>query len=405
LRVLFADSGFRLPNDVPTLATVLKDAGYHTLAVHSAFPVSGFFGFKRGFDDFVSFDGAMKPGVKGANPTQFGWDVNNLQRRSDETTNLVQKHVGTAEEPFFLWIHYWDPHDWGRRPPDDQMPKENLDENGDPIRPNKALYTAEVRYMDSQIGRLFDWLREQRMWDDTLVVVVADHGQGLMDHGWASHRLLYQEQIRVPLLVRVPGEQQQPVVGDLVRSIDIFPTVLDYLGIAAPKPVSGRSLRALMEGKQDEPRIAFAEQINGYDKNAEGICEKRPLDDFIYMAADQGWKLIYRPANPDKSELYDLGSDPKEARNLYAEKPDEALRMRKLLAKHHPWVTGPFPKIEDVEDGAAAQQALEGLGYTGDETISDTKWAWTCPEHMDLRWDKPGQRCPTCNELPILIAH
>lgn len=402
VRVLFAPSGFRLPKDVPTLATVLKKQGYTTLAVHSAFPVSGFFGFKRGFDVFESFDGKMAVGLKSA--TGASWDINKMQRRSDETTELVKKHLGASKQPFFLWIHYWDPHDWSKVPPADQMPKENRDANGDPIRPNTPLYAAEIGYMDSQIGRLFEWLRAEDMWDDTLVAVVADHGQGLMDHGWAAHRLLYQEQIRVPLILRVPGIEQKPAVSELVRSIDIFPTVLNYLGIQPPKPVSGRSLRALIAGQSDEPRIAFADQINGYDQNAEGIVEKRPLDDFIYMAADREWKLIYRPSRPAQSELYDLVNDPKELRNLYAEKPDQALRLRKLLAKHNPWVASKFAPDGSAAggNGASAQDALNQLGYTASDTL-DPLWAWTCPEHMDQRWLE-AQRCPTCKELPILIA-
>jgi arylsulfatase A-like enzyme len=400
LRVLYAHGGYRLPKGVPTLATVLKERGFRTLAVHSAFPVAAFFGFKKGFDVFESLEAEMRVGVK--SPNQASWDVTRFQRRSDETTAIVERHLGAASEPFFLWIHYWDPHDWVRLPPDEYLPPEQRDASGNPVRPNKELYAAEIRYMDSQLGRLFDALRKKGVWDDTLVVVIADHGQGLFDHGWAAHRLLYQEQIRVPLIVRVPGATQAPAVSELVRSIDVMPTVLDYLGVAPPKPVTGRSLRPLIDGRPDEPRIAFADQINGYDMNAEGIVDKRPLDDFLYMASDGAWKLIYRPSNPDQSELYDLKGDPKEARNLYATEAEHALRLRKLLAQHKPFVAAPFEKLEDDGDGTAAQDALNALGYIGNEIV-DAKWAWTCPEHMSERWEK-AQRCPQCREWPLLIA-
>jgi arylsulfatase A-like enzyme len=403
LRVLVSSGGFRLPKDVPTLATVLQKQGYHTLAVHSAFPVSRFFGFMKGFDVFEDLDTKM---FKNSTKNVLSWNVQNFQRRSDETKSIVEKDLDSAKSPFFLWVHLWDPHDWEKHPPDEYMPpKEKLyDANGDPIRPGVDLYACEIKYMDAQLGELFAWLKAKGMYDDTLIFVVADHGQGLMEHGWAAHRLLYQEQVHVPLIAKVPGVEQRREVSDLVRTIDIYPTVLDYLGVKPPRPVTGRSLRPLIESKEDAPRVAFADQINGYDKNA-GMVDQRPLDDFLYMAMDGKWKLIYRPNHPEQSELYDVVADPDEAKNLYASEPAQALRLRKLLAEHRPWVVGQFPPIKDEDDREAASQILNAIGYTGGDTV-DANWAWTCPEHMDQRWSiEPNQisRCPLCKSLPILI--
>jgi arylsulfatase A-like enzyme len=400
LRVLAAPSGYTLPDDVPTLASVLAKEGYHTVAVHSAFPVSRNFGFKRGFEVFEDLNTEMTRSPDGKRES---WDVATFQRRSDETSDLVAKSV-TDEEPYFLWIHYWDPHDWVKYPPEEKMPPRDqiFDPQGNPIRPGTALYAAELRYQDEQIGRMFADLERRGLMEDTLVVVTADHGQGLMEHGWAAHRLLYQEQVHVPLIVRAPGAKQKPSVADLVRTIDVYPTILDYAGIAPPKPVDGRSLRALIEGGADEKRIAFGDQINGYDTNA-GMAgrEDRKYDQFLYMAIDWPMKLIYRPLHPEKSELFDLSKDADEAVNLYESDVANAARMRKTLARAHPWVPGPFESTGAAHD-PTAQAALAALGYTAGQTI-DPSWQWTCPEHTDEQLAGPSARCPKCKEPPLMI--
>lgn len=393
LRVLSAPSGFRLPSDVATLASVLQDYGYSTLAVHSAFPVSAHFGLDQGFEVFESFDTTIQ--IRKGEREKHSWPLRQLQRRSDATTDLVLQHLAAVQEPFFLWVHYWDPHDRMILPPDDFMPEDIGDNNG--TRRNRKIYAAEIRYMDSQIGRLLDHLVATGIDDRTLVIVISDHGEGLGNHGWGKHRILYQEQIRLPLIIRIPGRDQAPVVSALVRSIDIFPTVLDYLGIGYNVEVSGQSLRALIEGRQEPGRVALADQINGFDLNADMVAT-RPLDDFLYSAMDQDWKLIYRPANPDASELFNLSQDPKERQNLYAQRPEEAQRLLAVLARSEPWVTTPFTPAGDAGDLEAIQEALTALGYLGGSNNAATglDWAWACPDNLGrLRRDRRQGDCPT----------
>lgn len=398
LRVLGGESGYRLPERVPTLATLLQAAGWHTAAVHSAFPVSSFFGFRRGFDSFDSLEASMTKEDVGK-----PWDTETYQRRSDETTTKALAVLADAQQPFFLWLHYWDPHDTKRIPPDEFLPDElKRGPEGSLLRTSE-FYAAEVRYMDLQIGRVIAALRESGRLDDTLIAVVSDHGEGLGDHNWKHHRILYQEQIHVPLLLRVPGAPAGGVVKDLVRTTDICPTVLDYLDLAAPGPMSGRSLRPLIEGRPDAPRIAFADQINGYDL-AERMLRYRPRDDFLYCAMDARWKLIYRPAHPNSSELYDLASDPKELRNVFDEHPEEARRLQLELARHGGWVTAPFPPDATAGDTQAARDALAQLGYAdGAVPIpSDQAWSWTCAVHRDVTLDE-RKPCPQCGE-PLLLV-
>jgi len=389
LRVLYAGGGYRLAEGATTLATVLAQHGYHTLAVHSAFPVSRFFGLERGFQVFEDLQAELAE-----RDGDFRWDVAAFQRRSDETTDLAVARLG--DEPFFLWVHYWDPHDLARLPPGiDPREARKL------ASPEVALYAEEVTYMDAQIGRLLAALRARGLDDDTLVLVVADHGQGLADHGWFAHRLLYQEQIRVPLIVRVPGARGAPSVSELVRTVDLYPTVLDYLGLELPGPVSGRTLRALIEGRPDAPRTALADQLNGYDWNA-GEVRGRALDDFLYAAMERDWKLVYRPRHFAESELFHLAEDPGEQHDLFDERPEEARRLLERLAAAAPWVTEPFAPLADEPGAEDAQRALNELGYTGTAPV-ETDWQWTCPRHLEQRWGERGP-CPTCGSPPLLIG-
>jgi len=415
LRVVCALSGYRLPENIPTLATRLKAAGYHTAAIHSSFNVSAFFGFDHGFDTFESFDAEMHvevPKDDSAEDTGGGladWNVRKLQRRSDETTNMVLDYLKGAKTPFFLWIHYWDPHDAMLLPPPDFRDyRRGLARLSAPEQ-HKALYTAEVEYQDQQIGRLLDDLEQTGFFEHSMMVVTADHGEGLGEHGWASHRILYQEQMHVPLIVRVPGGKAGLEVNQLVGVVNIAPTVLDYVGLESNdvRELDGVSLRPLLEGRTLPAQTLYADQINGYDFNAR-MVRTRPQADFLYSITRDPWKLIYRPSRFDESELYDLRDDPDEENNLWSKELDVRRDLTRELARLNPWCTRRFPDQSDLDAGAreAAGQALETLGYAGGEdpdAQADPKWAWTCIDHPQVMQETRG-RCPVagCNLLLLL---
>ena len=367
LRVMCAAEGYKLPETVPTLATVLRNAGYKTGAFLSAFPVSEYFGLSQDFDHFDNgMEGSYQDKLKRDDKGEWRWGVRANQRRSDETTDKAIEWIGRQKGEFFAWVHYWDPHDRMIAPPDDVVarfvPRE--------LRGRKhtvPFYDSEIFYMDSQFGRLIKMLKDRSLYDKTVIVVVADHGEGLADgvanHGWWAHRLLYQEQIHLPLIIRVPGWPTGSVVKDLVRSIDIFPTVLEVLGLQPPGPVEGVSLCSLMENKPEPPRLAYADALNAFDFNAR-MVQKRPKDGVLYCAMDRSWKLIYRPRRPDDSELYNLDDDPKELNNLYAVAPDQAQRLLAELKKVDCFVTEPFGSGPVDEE---AIKRLQALGYLGGE--------------------------------------
>ncbi|MDP6370783.1 MAG: sulfatase [Planctomycetota bacterium] len=397
LRVLSANSGFRLPADMPTVATRLKAEGYRTGAVHSAFPVSAYFGFDEGFDVFESFDSVMRRGTLGDS-----WDTQKFQRRSDHTTDLALDFIEQGEGPYFLWIHYWDPHDPALVPPPELIPPGLPRSAEGRLGGSIPLYLAEVRYVDSQFARIVESLRARGDYAETLLVITSDHGEGLGEHDWWAHRLLYQEQIRVPLILRPPGVNGPAVggVSELVRTIDIAPTILDYAGSPHAGSAEGASLRPYLEGLPREPRTAYADQINGYDHNAR-MLEKRPNDDLLYMVSDGRHKLTWRPTNPSLSELYDITKDPREADNIFLQRPDIATPLLVDLARRHPWVVRPFP--EKGETSADASTILQGLGYAGGAADTPEDWLWTCPLHRDVLYEI-FEPCPKCGGAPLPVA-
>lgn len=219
------------------------------------------------------------------------WGVRANQRRSDETAEAAIRWLNEQRDgPFFVWIHFWDPHDRFVLPTQEILERFNSEE-GRYSDATVNTYDAELAFVDENFGRVIDVLKATGEYDRTIIVVISDHGEGLGDHGWQTHHLLYQEQIRVPLIIKLPDSVGGKRVSNLVRSIDIFPTILEQLGIELPTldegavALDGRSLMKLIKGEKDEPRMAYADQLNRWDSNAPP-ARRRPLDALIYCAMD-----------------------------------------------------------------------------------------------------------------------
>jgi arylsulfatase A-like enzyme len=370
LRVLSGKGGDCLPADVPTLAEVLRAAGWRTGAFLSAFPVSERFGLDRGFDRFDS--GYAVPADDPDAQRIPSKSFDGSQRRADLTAEKALQWLREdGERPFFLWLHFFDPHDPNLIPPleaGQELAREFSATRLAPGEKRPSLYDIEIRYADEQLGAIVEHLRKQDRLESTVLLATADHGEGLGDHGWHGHRLLYQEQIRVPLVLRIPrhlrgGKQGGKRVGELVRTIDIFPTLLELADLTPPKPVEGLSLLPLIEGASEAPRHAYADQLNVWDENAK-VTQKRPLDDLLHCVMDRRWKLIYRPLHEEQSELYDLQSDPAESVNLYASHPAERERLLAELKQRQAL------RLEAYDSSGAdadSLRALRELGYIGDE--------------------------------------
>jgi arylsulfatase A-like enzyme/Flp pilus assembly protein TadD len=325
-----------LSSDVPTLATVLKQAGFATAAVVSSVVLSAQSGLNRGFDLYSdTFE-------VGADDARF---LNAIQKRGDgPTTEAIAWLEGRREGRFFLWLHLYDPHD-PYEPPE-------------PYRSRYAgrPYDGEVAYSDELVGRLLDTLDRQGRRADTLVVVTSDHGEGLGEHGESVHGFfVYQSTLRVPLLLRGPGIAAGTRLAVTARSPDLVPTVLDLLGVArAPGlRLSGRTLAPALRGSARlEEAPAYAESL--LPLLHYGWSDLRAL-------RDGRWKYVQAP----RPELYDLARDPAERDNLAEEQPARAEALRAALAR----------RLAEEKEGARAGTAagvppelleqLGALGYLG----------------------------------------
>ncbi len=339
LRVLHGLVANRLAQEQTTLAEVWLQAGGATAAFVSAFPASAAFGLDQGFEhfdaEFPQADGAGLINQMGVVSTGLS------QRRAMETTDRAiawLRDAAGGHRPVLLWVHYFDPHDALLLPPpgtmralQEQFPAASA-EGPDQMR---ATYAAEVNYMDHQIGRLLRTLRDLGMWEKTIVVVVADHGEGLGDHDWWVHGILYQEQIRVPLIVRIPGIPGGKRIAPLVRTIDIMPTVLAAAEVAPglwPQMDGISLLDAVRTGNLTQKLLAYSESVNmlSYQRPYQPLRWDRKVDKLYTLMSATG-KLIYHQIRPEETEYYDLVADPLELKNLAAETPPEMLELRRQL--------------------------------------------------------------------------
>jgi arylsulfatase A-like enzyme len=229
------------------------------------------------------------------------------------------------------------------------------------------MYDPELNFVDMQLGRIFDHLKATGQDENTIIIITADHGQGLKDgqrrHGWIKHRLLYQWCLRVPLILRIPGEDPA-VVKELVRTIDILPTLLEVLDMAAPAPMEGQSLLGLARGEAQGGRIAYAEALNLIDTHAPKRGLPAHCVDNLFCVTDGRWKMIHHEKQPGNTELFDLEADPMELRNIAVAHPEEVQRLRAFLHE-----TGAMQIRAGTagEEDAGQAALLHSLGYTGDQ--------------------------------------
>ena len=329
LRVFYGRTGYFLSESVPTLAGILRAQGWQTAAFISAYPASERFGLHWGFDVFeTDVADEVKDRDPKLRPPEDGiWlrqRTATAQRRADATTDQALEWLYDIGNPFFMWVHYFDPHDMSLVPPEDIT--ERFDARPDKPRAVLDAYDAEIYFMDQQFGRLIDFLKETGQYESTVIAVIADHGQGLGDHNWDPHRLLYQEQVQLPLIVRWPGGPHGDTERTVVRSIDVMPTILDVVGVEPAGHVEGKSLLPLVAGKEPERRFAMAEALNLLDYHAPRQLPPR-LKDNLFCVVEAPWKLIYHHDEPQNTELYYLDTDPHELHDVALENMDVVERL------------------------------------------------------------------------------
>jgi arylsulfatase A-like enzyme len=326
----------QLDDRIPVLAEVLREHGYLTGAVDTM----GRW-FTRGFDDYMTYVFDQRE---------------TAAMRSGEQANALASdflhQAGGAQRPFFLFVHYWDPHTPYLPPaPFDRLYVQDMAESsarrrGDALAPAFAFqplarylrrwmgaapnldavaarYDGEIAYVDQCIGRLLDDVESLGLSDDTLIVVTGDHGESLGEHGiYYDHHGLYDPQLRVPLIMSHPSRLPRGTVLDAtVRHMDVAPTILDFAGLVDRMPCEGVSLRACIDGQEHPAGTSVL------------ACEATWQLKVALRRPD--WKLI-RSLQPDDYgnppvELYDLRCDPLEQCNVAGERPEVANELGREL--------------------------------------------------------------------------
>jgi choline-sulfatase len=320
---------FRLEPDATTLAERFRDGGWATGAVVGAVVLSARFGLAQGFEHY---DDALE----GSQASATGYP----ERSASEVTRAALEWVARQERPFFLWVHYYDPHADYRAP--------------EPFasRFSQLPYEGEVAYVDAALGSLLDGLQEAGQLADTVVAVTSDHGESLGEHGERTHSYgLYDATLAVPLLLRGPGLPAGATVPGVVSVAAVAPTLLELARLPALPATDSESLVGAWEGRSSEAGDAYAESLA--------------------TRLDHGWAPLHAWRTParhyvraPRPELYELASDPHERENMlaagataHATESARQLdaRIEALLAEGRPLRRAP------VDAGTLEQ--LRALGY------------------------------------------
>lgn len=345
------NSGFILAPQVKTAAEDFRQAGYRTAAFISGFPLDRRFGFDRGFE---TYDDRLPKG-NDRRRTPY------VERFADATTDAVLRWHETSRPTggggparWFLWVHYYDPHAPYEAPAD-------LAE-----RYRRTPYDGEVAFVDRQLGRLLHAVDLAR----TIVLVTADHGESLGEHGEGTHGIfVYDATLRVPWVMAGPGIAAGRVSRTVARSIDVLPTLADYAGLPRRSDVEGRSLRPAAEGHEMADEPTYAESL--YPELELGWAP-------LHAWRTAGLKFIKAP----RPELYDLEKDASETTNRVGEQRArvEDLDRKIEAALRHPTPAAAAPSVDPE-----TAERLRALGYASGSRVSR-------PQGTALRDPKDGVR-------------
>jgi arylsulfatase A-like enzyme/Flp pilus assembly protein TadD len=332
-----------LPADLPYAPEILRKQGYHTAAFVGSImmdPKGGAPGFDRGFDEYDA----------GFHPPRSGEDrYQSIDRRGAEVVEhalaWIRKNAGS---PFFVWIHLYDPH----APYDPPEPYAT--------RFRSEPYDGEIAYVDSVVGTFLEQLRVARLFDLSLIAVMADHGEALGEHGERGHGIfLYDPTIRVPLLFKMPAQNSAGKrIDDRVQLVDVLPTILEGVGVAAPKPLQGHSLIALVSHPAAAPNPVKTEDRPVYSET-----------DYPHRA--YGWSSLrslrtgkYLFVEAPRQELYDETTDPTTDHNLASASPAVSGTLAAQLTSFREQTSSSAPSPGANLD-PEQQVKLRALGYVG----------------------------------------
>jgi len=353
-------SGNKLSPLQPTLASILKQAGYQTGAVIGAAVLDSRFGLNQGFDFYYDhFDFSR---LDEANLDEMERPGNVV---ADVALHWLEKDwlAKNSQKKFFLWMHLYDPH-FPYHPPEPYSREYSA-----------QPYDGEIAFADEQVGRLLRFLKEKGIYKNTLIVLCGDHGESLGEHGEKTHGFfIYNATMHVPLIIRLPDNRLPEnaaarVVANPVSLVDLMPTVLGAVGVEIPSQVQGRSLLAELRDHRTERDPNPNEQA-ARDRTLYGETFL-PRIHFNWSELRGSENTKYHFIDAPRPELYDLAKDPGEVHNLFSEKKAVAEEMRAKLAGMIRDYSAGKEMAEKTGLDPALMERLKALGYAGFSGGSD----------------------------------
>jgi arylsulfatase len=365
-----------IDNSIPLLPEILRDNGYRTCAVDNLFNIKPYFG--RGYEYYI-------------NPKSKNLHHIRAEEINFEAIRWIKEH---HKEDFFLFLHYWDchtpylppeeywsifykgedpfdPDNHSMDPAKDQIPypffkKWHYDLLGNPTDANyiTAHYDGAIKYVDSAVGEILDVLKQLGIYDETLVILTADHGENMTEHNFFfDHQGLYEPTIHIPLIIRIGDRFPSRKIDSIVQHIDILPTLLDVLDITVDSKFDGKSLLPLIKGETDR----LHREVVSTECTWRAGISIRTEDWKLIKTIDQG---LY--STPPK-ELFNLREDPKEEVNLYDREEDIRDEFELRLTR---WLEDRLGNRPDP----IRLQAVKGLPAK--------KWVERTLRDMHIDWDE-----------------
>ena len=385
-----------LSDNLRMLAEILRDAGYQTLGFCTNPNLSKTANFDQGFSEYFQFQSYLKKiRAERSHPL-----IGNYPPAPVVVNRVLNRVERGLEGPVFLWIHFMEPHSPYLPPKKFSRLFSRTDTGFTDLEINESLYhllytqqgslraaqgfpspedrgldraafvdqllglyEGEIRFLDGQLNRLFEGLRRQGLWENTLVMVTADHGEEFLEHGHVAHHEytgLAEELIQIPLALKTPsGRPIGVVIDDLVQTVDFAPTILDYASLSADAvDMDGVSLRPLIEGREPPPLTAYFSTIH------------------YHVVRDSRWKyrLEKAPADggPPRELLFDIVADPTEEHDVADLHREVVGRMRRQYQEFALGLTSRAPPSEASSSSKGKKidreerERLEALGYITD---------------------------------------
>ncbi len=362
-----------MPEQIHTLAESFREEGYYTAGFANNINIAPMFGFGQGFVEYHHLAPAYFFGATESAAKLTLYDIMRMVRErhiskakhvdhyyrdaeyvTDRATEWLGKH---RSGPFFLFVHYMDPHDPffvhpynGEGYARVSMPRPPLEM----ARELSETYDGEIAFWDEHFERFVDYLKTEGSLDSSIVIVTSDHGEEFAEHGgWWHGTTLYEEQIHVPLLIRFPGAEGAGTrVEHQVRLLDLAPTLLQRCGLPISPSMQGKSL------EWEEPDFQGIEYIFSEEDLEGNLLEAVRTASWKLVKANQGNRRGLDPL-----ELYNFTADPKERTNLLQQKPDEVKKLQTAMDDLSRQATEAAVEEETRELDAATRDQLRALGY------------------------------------------